>query len=130
MPQSSALSSVSFKQTPAGSSFTIDAVGSVTFTYNRAPFEVSEIGNANAQFIAGYQNCTAQLELFYLEADHEDIELNINQALAVAQVVITLATNDTITGDAYVTAYTVTAAANDVVRASITLQFTGAIAAA
>jgi hypothetical protein len=121
MANSSALASISF----GGS--TISAVGSVTLTLNRAPFEVSEIGNANAQFIAGYQNATAQLDVFYSETDHSALEAAINAASAASAVVLTLASADTITGSGFVTAYSVTAAANDVERASITIQFTGAI---
>jgi len=121
MANSSALASISF----GGS--TISAVGSVTLTLNRAPFEVSEIGNANAQFIAGYQNATAQLDVFYSETDHSALEAAINAASAASAVVLTLASADTITGNGFVTAYSVTAAANDVERASITIQFTGAI---
>jgi hypothetical protein len=121
MANSSALASISF-----GSS-TISAVGSVTLTLNRAPFEVSEIGNANAQFIAGYQNATAQLDVFYSETDHSALEAAINAASAASAVVLTLASADTISGSGFVTAYSVTAAANDVERASITIQFTGSI---
>lgn len=124
MPQSSALCSFSYN------AVTVNAVGSVTLSYNRAPFEVSEIGNANAQFIAGYQNVTAQLDVFYLETDHSALETAINTAAAAATAVLSLVTTtDTISGSAFVTAFSVTAAANDVVRASITLQFTGAITA-
>jgi hypothetical protein len=121
MANSSALASISF----GGS--TISAVGSVTLTLNRAPFEVSEIGNANAQFIAGYQNATAQLDVFYSQTDHSALEAAINAASAASAVVLTLASTDTISGSGFVTAYSVTAAANDVERASITIQFTGAI---
>lgn len=121
MANSSALASISF----GGS--TISAVGSVTLTLNRAPFEVSEIGNANAQFIAGYQNATAQLDVFYSETDHSALEAAINAASAASAVVLTLASADTISGSGFVTAYSVTAAANDVERASITIQFTGSI---
>jgi hypothetical protein len=121
MANSSALASISF----GGS--TISAVGSVTLTLNRAPFEVSEIGNANAQFIAGYQNATAQLDVFYSATDHSALETAINAASAASAVVLTLASGDTIAGSGFVTAYSVTAAANDVERASITIQFTGAI---
>lgn len=121
MPQSSALSSFSY----SGSA--VNSVGSVTLTLNRSPFEVSEIGDANAQFIAGYQNATAQLDVFYLEADHTGLESAINTGAAAATATLTMATGDTISGSAFVTSFSVTAAANDVVRASITLQFTGAI---
>lgn len=122
MPQSSALCSFSY----GGS--TINAVGSVTLSLNRTPFEVSEIGDANAKFIAGYQNATAQVEMFYLEADSTALETAINTAAAAATTTLTLiTTTDTISGSAFVTSYSVTAAANDVVRASISFQFTGAV---
>jgi hypothetical protein len=122
MPQSSALCSFAY----GGS--TINAVGSVTLSVNRSPFEVSEIGNADAKFIAGYQNATAQVEMFYLEADSTGLEAAINTAAAAATTTLTLVTTtDTISGSAFVTGYSVTAAANDVVRASISFQFTGAV---
>lgn len=129
MPQSSALSSISWTP-PGGQAATVNAIGSVTVSLNRSPFEVSEIGNANAQFIAGYQNATAQVEAFYLEADHDDFETAINSAQAAGTLLITLASQDTISGSAFVTNYSVTAAANDVVRASISFQFTGTISVA
>lgn len=122
MPQSSALCSFAF----GGS--TINAVGSVTLSLNRTPFEVSEIGNADAKFIAGYQNATAQVEMFYLEADSTAFESAINTAAAASTTTLTLVTTtDTISGSAFVTSYSVTSAANDVVRASISFQFTGAV---
>lgn len=122
MPQSSALCSFAY----GGS--TINAVGSVTLSVNRSPFEVSEIGNADAKFIAGYQNATAQVEMFYLEADSTALETAINTAAAAGTTTLTLNTvADTISGSAFVTGYSVTAAANDVVRASISFQFTGAV---
>ena len=122
MPQSSALCSFSY------SGATINAVGSVTLYLNRTPFEVSEIGNADAKFIAGYQNATAQVEMFYLEADSTGLETAINTAAAAGTTTLTLNTvADTISGSALVTGYSVTAAANDVVRASISFQFTGAV---
>lgn len=122
MPQSSALCSFSY----GGS--TINAVGSVTLSVNRTPFEVSEIGNADAKFIAGYQNATAQVDMFYLEADSTTLETAINTAAAAGTTTLTLnGLSDTISGSAFVTGYSVTAAANDVVRASISFQFTGAV---
>ena len=121
MPQSSALSSFSYNSNP------VNSVGSVTVTLNRSPFEVSEIGDANAQFIAGYQNATAQLDVFYLQSDHTALEAAINGASAAATAELAMQTGDTISGSAFVTSFSVTAAANDIVRASITLQFTGTI---
>jgi hypothetical protein len=60
----------------------VNAVGTVTVNFNRTPNEVSEIGNADAKFIAGYQNVTAQLDVFYSEADHAAFEAAINGAPA------------------------------------------------
>jgi hypothetical protein len=121
MPQSSALASLTY------ATVVVNAVGSVTLTFSRAPNEVSEIGDANAKFIAGYQNVTAQVDVFYSEADHANLEAAIHGASAAASLVLTLASGDTITGNAFVTSFAVTAAANDVQRASIQFQFTGAI---
>ena len=121
MANSSALAGFTYGGT------TINAIGTVSWTMSRPAFEVSEIGNANAQFIAGYQNATATLDVFYSQSDHNTLETAINAASAAATAILTLASGDTLTGSAFVTNYSVTAAANDVERASITLQFTGAI---
>jgi hypothetical protein len=48
---------------------------------------VSEIGDADAQFIAGYQNATAQLDVFYSESDHTELEAAINGASSAAALV-------------------------------------------
>ena len=122
MPQSSALASLTY------ATAAVNAVGTVTVNFNRTPNEVSEIGNADAKFIAGYQNATAQVEMFYLEADSDAFETAINTAAAAATTTLKLVSStDTISGSAFVTGYSVTAAANDVVRASISFQFTGAV---
>ena len=66
--------------------------------------------------------------MFYLEADSDAFETAINTAAAAVTTTLTLnGLSDTISGSAFVTGYSVTAAANDVVRASISFQFTGAV---
>ena len=131
MPLSSALSSVTWL--PAGGTppaSTVAAVGSVSVTINRSPFEVSEVGDDNAAFIEGYQNVSATLDMFYSAADSARFETNITAAAGAGTLTVFTSSGDSISGAAYVTSYSVTAAANDVVRASIGFQFTGAIALA
>jgi hypothetical protein len=128
MALSSAVSAVGWL--PAGgtgSLTTVAAVGSFSVTINRTPFEVSEIGDDNAAFIEGYQNVTATLDMFYSATDSARFETNITSAQGYGTLELVMTTGDTITGSAYVTSYSVTAAANDVVRASVGFQFTGGL---
>jgi len=102
----------------------------VSVTINRSPFEVSEVGGNNAAFIEGYQNVSATLDMFYSATDSARFETNITAAAGAGILSVITTSGDSISGAAYVTSYSVTAAANDVVRASIGFQFTGAIALA
>lgn len=123
MAISSSLSSISWGGT------TIAAVGSVTINLDRPALDTTPIGAGNAEFIAGLQNTTATLDIFYDQgsAAHTTLESAINAGSASASVVLTLATGMTYTGNAYVTSFSITAQAGSVVRATVGLQYTGAI---
>jgi predicted secreted protein len=123
MALNSGLSSISFAGT------TVASVGSVSISLNRPSLDITPIGSAVNTFIAGVQGATATLDIFYDQAanQHTALENAINGATAAAQVVLTLDTNQTYTGNAFVTSFEITAQAGSVVRASVGLQFTGAI---
>lgn len=123
MAISSSLSSITWGGTA------IAAVGTVTINLDRPAQDITPIGATNSEFIAGLQNTTATLDIFYDQAStsHTALESNINAANAAAAVVLTLATGMTYSGNAYVTSFAITAQAGSVVRASVGLQFTGAV---
>jgi hypothetical protein len=75
---------------------------------------------------------TASLDLFFDESSTNHLALctNVGTAAAAQATVLTLTSGTTVTGTAYVTGYDITATAGQVVRASINLQFTGAITVA
>lgn len=125
MAISSAITSISFGGT------TIAAVGTATINLDRPALDTTPIGAGNAEFIAGLQNTTATLDIFYdvASAAHSTLASNINGASAAAEVILTL-DSETYTGDAYVTSLSITAQAGSVVRATVGLQFTGVIAIA
>lgn len=122
MAISSAITSISFGGTA------IAAVGTATINLDRPALDTTPIGAGNAEFIAGLQNTTATLDIFYdvASAVHSTLASNINGASAAAEVVLTL-DSETYTGDAYVTSLSITAQAGSVVRATVGLQFTGVI---
>ena len=123
MALNAALSSISYGGT------TIASVGSAGISLNRPSLDITPIGSAVNTYIAGVQGATATLDIFYDQAaaGHTALEGAINNASAAAAVVLTLDTGQTYTGNAFVTSFEITAQAGSVVRASVGLQFTGAI---
>ena len=123
MALNSALSSISFGGT------TVAAVGTVTLGLNRPALDITPIGSAVNTYIAGVQGATATLDIFYDQGStgHTTLETAINTAAAASAVVLTLDTGMTYSGNAFVTSFEITAQAGSVVRASVGLQFTGAI---
>lgn len=126
MALNSALSSFSFAGT------TIAAVGTASVSTSRPAQIITGIGDTVDTFIAGVMGGTASLDIFFDEASagHLPLCTNVGTAAAAAATVLTLTTGTTVTGNAYVTGYDITATAGQVVRASINLQFTGAITVA
>jgi len=123
MALASTLSSISFGGT------TIGAVGTATVSLSRPALDVTGIGATNSSFVTGLQSATATLDIFYDQADttHAALETNINGNGAPVATVLTMAAGMTYTGNATVTSFEVTAQVGSAVRASVTLQFTGAI---
>ena len=126
MAISGALSSFSFGGT------TVVGVGTASVSTSRPAQIITGIGDTVDTFIAGVMGGTASLDIFFDEASagHLTMTTNVGTAAAAAAVVLTLTSGTTVAGNAYVTGYDITATAGQVVRASINLQFTGAIAVA
>lgn len=126
MALNSALSSFSFAGT------TVAAVGTASVSTSRPAQLITGIGDTVDTFIAGVMGGTASLDLFFDETSTNHLALctNVGTAAAAQSTVLTLTTGTTVTGTAYVTGYDITATAGQVVRASINLQFTGAITVA
>ena len=126
MALNSALSSFSFAGT------TVAAVGTASVSTSRPAQIITGIGDTVDTFIAGVMGGTASLDVFFDEASTGHLALctNVGTAAAAQATVLTLTSGTTVTGTAYVTGYDITATAGQVVRASINLQFTGAITVA
>ena len=121
MANSTAISSVTFN------SVTVVTVQSAQMTSSRATMEVTEIGDSNAKFLYGVITTTASLEVFFDKGDHQTMATQMSSATAAVAVTITWNTGESLTGSAFVNSINVTAAAGDVVKATIELQFTGAV---
>lgn len=122
MANSTAISSVKFN------SNVVATVQSAQMTSSRATMEVTEIGDANAKFIYGVISTTASLEVFFDKSDHAALIAQMSGATAAVTVeLIWNTTPESWTGSALVNSINVTAAAGDVVKATIELQFTGAV---
>jgi hypothetical protein len=126
MALNSALSSFSFAGT------TVAAVGTASVSTSRPAQIITGIGDTVDTFIAGVMGGTASLDIFFDEASTQHLAMctNVGSAQAAQTTVLTLTSGTTVTGTAYVTGYDITATAGQVVRASINLQFTGAITVA
>lgn len=123
MALSSSLASISFGGT------TIAAVGTFTVSLSRNALEATSIGDNAQNFIAGIGGATATLDIFYDQASagHTALENAINNGTTTASaVVITAASLQTYSGNAFVTGFEITAQAGSLTRASVTLQFTTA----
>jgi len=123
MAISSTLSSFSFGGTEIG------AVGTATVSLSRPALDVTGIGVTDSSFVTGVQSATATLDIFYDQTDatHIALETNINTAAAAVACILELASNQTYTGNAFVTSFEITAQVGSAVRASVSLQFTGPI---
>jgi len=126
MALNSALSSFQFAGT------TVAAVGTASVSTSRPAQIITGIGDTVDTFIAGVMGGTASLDIFFDESSTNHLALctNVGTAAAAQATVLTLTSGTTVTGTAYVTGYDITATAGQVVRASINLQFTGAITVA
>ena len=107
-------------------SITFEAVGSMSISSARPPIEITQVGSANAHFLAGILTTAIALDIYYNKADH----ITFTNALMGGSsnaFTFTAASGDTITGNAFVTGADVVATMGDIVRGSITLQATGVV---
>lgn len=121
MANSTALSTATFN------TVLVSTVQSAQMTSSRATMEVTEIGDLNAKFVYGVISSTASLEVFFDKSDHAALTAQMSGATAAVAVILTWNTGESWTGNAFVNSINVTAAAGDVVKATIELQFTGAV---
>ena len=107
---------------------TIAAVGTATISINVPAIDVTPIGSTVQYYIAGALGGTGSLDIFYDQSSGGHTTLDgYATARSFNTWVLTLATTQTITGSAMITAYEITAQAQGVTRASISLQFDGTI---
>ena len=120
MALSSALASFSYGGT------TVSEVGSASVTLSRPALETTAIGTNAQSFIAGIGGATATLDIYYDQsgAAHTALQTAANTGSGSAECVLTLASGQTYTGDAFVTEFAVTAQAGSLTRATVNLQFT------
>lgn len=123
MALSGTVASVAFGSTPTA----LPAVGTVTVSFNTPAIDVTPIGSTAQQYIAGAIGATGSLDIFYDQTNtaHGTLDGYV-AARTFNNWVITLGNTQTITGSAVVTGYEITAQAQGVCRASISLQFDGA----
>ena len=107
----------------------VTGLGTVTINTNPSMIDTTDVVTGASTFITGNRNTTATIDMFYDQAvtSMAAIETAANTGAASAAAVITLATGMSYTGSAFVTSFSVTGSINETLRASITLQFTGAI---
>ena len=107
---------------------TITAVGTATFSLNTPAIDVTPIGSTTQSYIAGALGCTGSLDIFYDQTSGGHTTLDgYATARSFNTWVLTLASGQTITGSAMITGYEITAQAQGVTRASVSLQFDSTI---
>ena len=107
----------------------VTGLGTVTINTNQSMIDTTDVATGAATYITGSRNTTATIDMFYDQgsAGMALIETAANTGAASAAVVITLASNMSYSGSAFVTSFAITGSINETLRASITLQFTGTI---
>jgi hypothetical protein len=131
MAYSSALSQFTFNST------VIKAVGSIAFSMQRTPLDVTSIGSWNTYFIDGISSSAFTLDVFYSYLDHSALITDILNPLNTGRprsFTIKLgsytsggAVNDTITGTCIITSWDAVSASADVVKGSFSCQIVGPV---
>ena len=106
---------------------TSSAMGSVGVSTSMSPVEATEIGDLQRKFIPGQGTATVQMELYYDQGDAvcAALETAANTNAVAAACTVTLMTGMTYAGNVLVTEFSPTASIGDIIRANVTLQFTG-----
>jgi hypothetical protein len=107
-------------------SVTYDGVGSFSISISAPPFDVTQVGSANAYSIAGTMSTAISLDIYYTKAQHVTLTTSL-LAGSSAAFTLTAAAGDVITGTARVVGCDIVGSNQDIVRASVTLQVTGPI---
>ena len=105
----------------------ITGVGSISLSATRSLIEITEYADQRQKFISGNATTTASIEIFYDQAQAGAFENAVNGSTAAAAVVITLHTGAVYTGTGYATSISITGSPNEIVRATLEIQFDGTV---
>lgn len=107
---------------------TLTGLSDASFDFNMETVDVTEIGASERNHVRGVSNATASGNLFYDQGNvaHAALESAVRSGTPLA-IVFTMHSGATYTGTAIITKFGTSAAINDIVKASFTMQFTGAI---
>ena len=107
----------------------ITGVGSISLSATRSLIEITEFADGRQKFLGGNATTTASIEIFYDQAvtSVAAFETAVNASGAAVAVVITLHSGAVYTGDGFATSISITGSPNEIVRATLEIQFTGAL---
>ena len=108
---------------------TITGVGSISVSATRSLIEITEFADQSQKFISGNATTTASIEIFYDQGvtGTAAFEAAVNASSAAVAVVVTLHSGATYSGDGYATSISITGSPNEIVRATLEIQFDGAV---
>lgn len=107
----------------------VSGLVSASISLDQSTIDITNIATGPRVFILGQRGGTISLDVFYDQGDTgvAAMETACNSGSAAGAFVLLLSTGMQYAGSAYVTAFTPTAATNEAMRCSITLQITGAV---
>jgi hypothetical protein len=107
----------------------ITGLGSISLSATRSLIEITEFADQRQKFISGNATTTASIEIFYDQTvtSVAAFENAVNASSAAVAVVVTLHTGAVYTGTGYATSISITGSPNEIVRATLEIQFDGAI---
>jgi hypothetical protein len=105
----------------------ITGVGSISLSATRSLIEITEFADQRQKFISGNATTTASIEIFYDQGQAGAFENAVNGSTAAAAVIVTLHSGAVYTGTGYATSISITGSPNEIVRATLEIQFDGAI---
>ena len=107
----------------------ITGLGSISLSATRSLIEITEFADQRQKFISGNATTTASIEIFYDQAvtSVSAFENAVNGSTAAAAVVVTLHSGATYTGNGYATSISITGSPNEIVRATLEIQFDGTV---
>ena len=107
---------------------TMSGLVDASFDFALETVDVTEIGSVDRTYTYGIRNATASGNLFYDKGNSvvAALQAAVRSGTAVA-VIFTMHSGATYSGSALITKFGTSAAINDVVKASFTMQFTGLV---